>query len=71
MTTTVLKIVIKPYINKELAKIFNASESTHRRDMARIKKHLTPRLGHRYNVKQVEQIMELLGRPYEMIEESK
>lgn len=70
MKTTIIKIVIKPYTNKELAKIFNASESTHRRDMAKIRHHLTPRNGHRWNVNQVEQIMNLLGRPFEIIEET-
>ncbi len=71
MKTNVVKIAIKPYTNKELAKIFNASESTFRREMAKIRHHLTPRNGHRWNVNQVEHIMSLLGRPFEVIEEAK
>ncbi len=69
MKTTVIRIVIKPYTNKELAKIFNASERTFRRDMAKIRHHLTPRNGHRWSVNQVEHIMSLFGRPFEVIEE--
>lgn len=69
MKTTVIKIVIKPYTNKELSKIFNASESTHRRRMVKIRHHLGERIGYFWNVKQVEQIMTLLGRPFEIIEE--
>ncbi|MFO0357648.1 MAG: hypothetical protein ACK50A_11910 [Sphingobacteriaceae bacterium] len=72
MKTTVIKVVIKPYTNKELAKIFNASESTHRRRMAKIRHHLGERHGHFWNVKQVEQIMTLLdiGTPFEIIHET-
>lgn len=69
ITTTIIRIVIKPYTNKELAKIFNASERTFRRDMAKIRHHLGERNGHRWNVKQIEKIMELLGRPYEVLEQ--
>ncbi len=71
MKTSVVKIVIKPYTNKELAKIFNTSESTWRRDVAKVRHHLGERIGHRWNVKQVELIMNLLGRPFEIIEEYK
>lgn len=71
MKTTVVKVVIKPYSNKQLAQIFNVSESTHRRRMVKIKHHLGDRVGHFWNVKQVEQIMNLLdfGRPFEIIHE--
>ena len=48
---------------------FNASERTFRRDMAKIRHHLTPRNGHRWSVNQVEHIMSLFGRPFEVIEE--
>lgn len=67
--TTIIKIVIKPYTNKELAQIFNASDRTFRRDIAKIRHHLGERNGHRWNVKQIEKIMELLGRPYEVLEQ--
>jgi hypothetical protein len=69
MSTVTIRIVIKPYTNKELAPLFNASERTFRRDMAKIRHHLGKRNGHRWNVHQVERIMELLGRPYEVIEQ--
>lgn len=67
--TTIIRIVIKPYTNKELANIFNASDRTFRRDIAKIRHHLGERNGHRWNVRQIETIMELLGRPYEVIEQ--
>ncbi len=68
---TVTKIVVKPYSNKELAKLFNRSESTWRREVAKIRHQIEPteRVGHFWSIKQVEQIMSLLGRPYEVIEE--
>ncbi len=66
--STVIRLVIKPYTNKELSVFFNASDRTFRRDMARIRHHLGERNGHRWSVNQVEKIMELLGRPYEIIE---
>lgn len=66
--STVIKLVIKPYTNKELSVFFNASDRTFRRDMAKIRHHLGERNGHRWSVNQVEKIMELLGRPYEIIE---
>lgn len=66
--STVIRLVIKPYTNKELSVFFNASDRTFRRDMAKIRHHLGERNGHRWNVNQVEKIMELLGRPYEIIE---
>ena len=65
---TVIRLVIKPYTNKELSVFFNASDRTFRRDMAKIRHHLGERNGHRWSVNQVEKIMELLGRPYEIIE---
>ena len=39
--------------------------------LSEIKHHLGERIGHRWSVKQVEQIMNLLGRPFEIIEEYK
>ena len=66
--STVIRLVIKPSTNKELAVFFNASDRTFRRDMAKIRHHLGERNGHRWSVNQVEKIMELLGRPYEIIE---
>ncbi|MBL7937287.1 MAG: hypothetical protein IM600_03725 [Bacteroidetes bacterium] len=66
--STVIRLVIKPYTNKELSVFFNASDRTFRRDMAKIRHHLGERNGHRWSVNQVEKIMELLGRPYEIIE---
>ena len=65
---TVIRLVIKPYTNKELSVFFNASDRTFRRDMAKIRHHLGERNGHRWSVNQVEKIMELLGRPYEIVE---
>ena len=69
MSTMIIRIVIKPYTNKELAPIFNTSTRNFRRDIAKIRHHLGIRNGHRWNVHQVERIMELLGRPYEIIEQ--
>ena len=66
--STVIRLVIKPYTNKELSVFFNASDRTFSRDMAKISHHLGERNGHRWNVHQIEKIMELLGRPYEIIE---
>jgi hypothetical protein len=66
--STVIRLVIKPYTNKELSVFFNASDRTFRRDMAKIRHHLGERNGHRWSVNQVEKIMELLGRPYEIVE---
>lgn len=70
-TVTVTKIVIRPYTNKDLARLFGKSESTWRREVARIRHQIVPseRIGHSWSIKQVEQIMSLLGRPYEVIEE--
>ena len=69
MAVTIIRVRVIPYTNKDLAQLFNASERTFRRDIARIKHHLGERIGHRWNVTQVEKIMELLGRPYEIIEQ--
>lgn len=68
---TVVKIMIRPYTNKELAKLFGKSESTWRREVARIRHQIVPteRVGHSWSIKQVEQIMSLLGRPYLVKEE--
>ncbi|MDO8998302.1 MAG: hypothetical protein Q7W45_00950 [Bacteroidota bacterium] len=70
-TVTVTKIAIRPYTNKDLARLFGKSESTWRREVARIRHQIVPteRIGHSWSIKQVEQIMSLLGRPYEVIEE--
>lgn len=68
MSSTVLKLVIKPYTTKELAPLFNMSSRTFRRNIAGIKELLGVRKGHFYNIKQVEMIIEHMGRPYEVIE---
>jgi len=67
--STVLRLVIKPYTTKELAPIFNMSSRTFRRNIAAIKERLGARKGHFYSIKQVEMIIEHMGRPYEIIEE--
>jgi hypothetical protein len=68
MSSTIIKLAVKPYTNKELSVFFNASDRTFRRDMAKIRHHLGERNGHRWSVEQVGKIMELFGRPYEIIE---
>ncbi|MBX3164697.1 MAG: hypothetical protein KF900_09455 [Bacteroidetes bacterium] len=64
-----MSVEVKPYTNKELSGLFNTGERTFRREIAKIKHHLGERNGHRWSVKQVEKIMEILGRPYQVIEE--
>ena len=61
------RLEIKPYTTQELAVIYNMSSRTLRRNIAGIKDKLGKRIGHFYNVKQVEMIMEHMGRPYEII----
>jgi hypothetical protein len=68
MSTTILKIVVKPYTNKDLGKLFNMSSRTLRRNIVGIKETLGERRGHFWNIKQVEIIMAHIGRPYEIIE---
>jgi hypothetical protein len=67
--TTILKVTIKPYTSKELAGMFNASKSTFNRDLKPHREKLGLRLGHRWNIHQVELILALFGRPYVLIEE--
>jgi hypothetical protein len=69
MSTTILKIVVKPYTNKDLGTLFNMSSRTLRRNIVGIKEKLGERRGHFWNIKQVELIMEHIGRPYEIIEQ--
>lgn len=67
MTTTKERLEIKPYTTQELSVLYNMSSRTFRRNIAGIKEKLGKRIGHFYNVKQVEMIMEHMGRPYELI----
>lgn len=71
MKRTVEKIVIKPYTNKELAPMFNRSPRQWRREIAKIRHHLgqRPNNSHWWDIDQVIKIMELFGRPYEVIEQ--
>ena len=69
MSTTILKIVVKPYTNKDLGIMFNMSSRTLRRNIVGIKEKLGERKGHFWNIKQVEMIMEHIGRPYEILEQ--
>lgn len=71
MKRTVEKIVIKPYTNKELAPMFNRSPRQWRREMAKVKHQLgsRPNNSHWWSMDQVIKIMELFGRPYEIIEQ--
>ena len=66
--STVLKLVVQPYTTQELAPLFNMSSRTFRRNIEGIKDKLGQRRGHYYNIKQVEIIIEHMGRPYEVIE---
>jgi hypothetical protein len=66
MTTTKERLEIKPYTTQELSVLYNMSSRTFRRNIAGIKEKLGKRIGHFYNVKQVEIIMEHMGRPYEV-----
>ncbi len=71
MSTTILKIVVKPYTNKDLGKLYNMTSRTLRRNIVGIKEMLGERRGHFWNIKQVEMIMAHIGRPYEIVEEQK
>jgi len=71
MSTLILKIVVKPYTNKDLGKMFNMSTRTLRRNIVGIKEQLGERRGHFWNIKQVEMIMAQIGRPYEIVEKEK
>ncbi len=68
MSTTILKIEVKPYTNKDLGKLYNMTSRTLRRNIVGIKEKLGDRRGHFWNIKQVEMIMAQIGRPYEIIE---
>ena len=68
MSTLILKIVVKPYTNQDLAKMFNMCSRTLRRNISGIKDQLGERRGHFWNIKQVEMIMAQIGRPYEIVE---
>ncbi len=68
MSTTILKIEVKPYTNKDLGKLYNMTSRTLRRNIVGIKEKLGERRGHFWNIKQVEMIMAQIGRPYEIIE---
>ncbi len=68
MKVTVIRVVIKPYSNQDLAKLFNCCSRTIRRDIAPFKALLGERRGHRWSIAQVEIILEKLGRPYEIVE---
>ena len=69
MSSTVIRLVIKPYTTAELAPLFNMSSRTFRRNIAGIKDEIGVRRGHFYNIKQVEIIIAHMGRPYEVIEQ--
>ena len=66
---TILKIVIKPYTSQELAEMFNASKSTFNRDIKPHREKLGRRIGHRWSVLQVEAILAIFGRPYQVLED--
>jgi hypothetical protein len=71
MKTVVTKLVVKPYTNKQLAKLFDRSPRQWRREIAQVK-HLLgtrPNNGHKWSIDQVIKIMELFGRPYQIIEQ--
>lgn len=67
--TTILKIAVKPYTTKELAALLNMSRSTFNRAIKAFRKQLGKRIGHTWNVVQVEIIFGIFGRPYILIEE--
>lgn len=61
---------VQPYTTKELAKIFNMSPRTFRRNIAGIKMLLgAKKMGYLYGVEQVQIIFNHMGgAPYEIIE---
>ncbi|MGZ4041479.1 MAG: hypothetical protein ACXVNR_12995 [Bacteroidia bacterium] len=63
-----MRILIQPYTTTELAPFFNCRPRTFRRELARIKAKLGPRLGRRWSILQVELILDEMGRPYLIIE---
>ena len=68
MTKVIIRTIVRPYSNKELALLYNTSGSSYRREMVKIRHHLGVRIGHRWNIHQVTKIFELLTPPYETIE---
>lgn len=68
MITKVIRVVIKPYTNQDLALLFNCSSRTIRRDIQPFLHELGKRNGHRWSIPQIEIILNKLGRPYETIE---
>ena len=65
---TILRTPIKPYSNKDLARIFECSTKTINRNIKSLRSKLGKRNGHKWDIDQVVMIFEHLGRPYELIE---
>jgi len=61
------RVPIRPYKFKELAAIFQVSESTFRRWLARCRDEIGPLVGHYYSIPQVQIIFRIYGWPYEQV----
>ena len=66
---TIIKVSVGRHTSKELAKIYNTSKSTFNKDLKPYRKQLGRRIGHRWSLKQVELIFNLLSWPYVKVEQ--
>lgn len=58
---------VKPYKTKELAKLYNMSTSTFRRNIGGIKNKLGKRKGYFYSIEQVQMIFEHMCTPFKVV----
>lgn len=64
----IITVQIKPYTGKELSVLFNMSKRTFNRNIKGIREQLGIRIGHYWNIHQIELIIAHMGRPYQVIE---
>jgi transposase-like protein len=58
------RLIIKPYLLKDLAAIFDVNHQTLKRWMNRFPQELSEKFGKHYSVKQVEFLLDKFGRPH-------
>jgi len=68
MKKIIYRTRITEYSNKDLARIFDCSTKTINRRIAVLRPKLGVRVGHKWNIIQVEMIFAHLDYPYEVIE---
>lgn len=61
-------IMVQPYMQKDLSKIYGIGESTMKEWIKKIKPKVGQRYGRYYTVKQVEIIFKEFGVPYKIVD---